>query len=76
MLVSDEFMVKAYERAEMIMRMGPYGTVDNAGVRSLAKGQCFTMTFNDKVKAKNMNLSMVLTKGFEYDLYLNPTGQI
>ena len=38
------------------------------------KGQCFTVTFAQKFDAKNMNLSVALKKGLDYDIYLNSAG--
>ena len=74
MLLFENFKTNTYEQSEIIVKMGPYATVHDNTVRSLSKGQCFTITFTNKVEANNMNLSVALKKGFDYDIYLNSAG--
>ena len=70
----ENFLENTYELSEIVLQFGPYATAKDNSVRSLSKGQCFTITFTSKVKENYMNSTLALKKGFNYDIYMNPAG--
>ena len=67
------FEENAYEFSEVIMDIG-LNWRPTKDISSFSRGRCFAFVNSEKVKAKDMNLTLSLSKNFQYDLYLYPQG--
>ena len=67
------FEENAYEFSEVIMDIG-LNWRPTKDISSFSRGRCFAFVNSEKVKAKDMNLTLSLSKNFQYDLYIYPQG--